>query len=103
MRRNIFRIFMVCFATMAFGKPESVMIDTATHLVFNPIVHFGPGTTLDGTGATLIGFGGGGIGGSVADSQVAFGIGTNIGGSDNFQWDYDDNVLIINGKFTVSL
>jgi hypothetical protein len=53
---------------------------------------------------------GGGIGGSIADQQVAFGVGTSIGGSDNLKWDnsakkltlktttYSPEILIIDGS-----
>lgn len=39
--------------------------------------------------------GGGGIGGSIADQQVAFGNGTDITGSDLLKWDSTNNRLIV--------
>ena len=40
---------------------------------------------------------GGGIGGSIADQQVAFGSGTDISGSDSLQWD-NNNILLTLGE-----
>ncbi len=49
-------IVIILLVTKAFGAPQSVSIDTATHKIINPIVKFGSGNTLDGTGATITGF-----------------------------------------------
>lgn len=52
------RIFaaLLLFPVVLFGATESVSIDTKTKKVQNPIVNFGTGNTLNGTGATIIGF-----------------------------------------------
>jgi hypothetical protein len=52
--RQGFAVLML--ATTMFGATESVSIDTKTKKVQNPIVNFGSGNTLNGTGATIIGF-----------------------------------------------
>ncbi len=44
------------FPVVLFSATESVSIDTKTKKVQNPIVNFGTGNTLNGTGATIIGF-----------------------------------------------
>ncbi len=46
----------MAFLSVSFGATESVSIDTKTKKVQNPIVNFGAGNTLNGTGATIIGF-----------------------------------------------
>ncbi len=52
--RQGFAVLML--ATTMLGATESVSIDTKTKKVQNPIVNFGAGNTLNGTGATIIGF-----------------------------------------------
>ncbi len=44
------------FSSTLFGATESVSIDTKTKKVQNALVNFGTGNTLNGTGATIIGF-----------------------------------------------
>lgn len=45
----------------------------------------------------------GGIGGSIADDQVAFGNGTNIAGSNNFKWSGTKLSIIGEGEFSSNL
>lgn len=49
-------VVIILLISKAFGATESVSIDTKTKKVQNPIVNFGAGNTLNGTGATIIGF-----------------------------------------------
>ncbi len=49
-------VALILFPVALFAATESVSIDTKTKKVQNPIVNFGAGNTLNGTGATIIGF-----------------------------------------------
>jgi hypothetical protein len=57
--------------------------------------------TVNGT-CTGCGGGGGGIGGSIANTQVAFGVGTNIGGSAAFTWSGTNAELFISDLMQAS-